>query len=185
MNNKKSSKAPKARQKPAKKSTTVLSVRFSSKEIDHLKQAAKLKGEATATFVRKTASKASVETINAMSRPAQSNAIERLAKEITKQLMGQGQVCISKLVQIAPDEYEDVELHMDRYTESTFGPGDDPRNATVAPDAVSESDIKQLMMALQHAAQPLSEALQKAILESQSVGDDSNDSDFRPIISVT
>jgi hypothetical protein len=163
----------------------VLSVRFSSEEIDHLKQAAKLKGEATATFVRKTASKASVETINAMSRPAQSNAIERLAKEITKQLMGQGQVCVSKMVQIAADDYEDVELHMDRYTECTYGPGEDPRNTTVSSDPVSESDMKQLMMALQHAAQPFSEALQKAILESQSVGDGIDDSDFRPIISLT
>lgn len=184
MTNKKSSKAPKTRQKPAKKSTTVLSVRFSSEEIDHLKQAAKLKGEATATFVRKTASKSSVETINAMSRPAQSNAIERLAKEITKQLMGQGQVCVSQIVQVGPSKYDEVDSRMDIYSE--FAPEDDPRGgAKVAPCAVSESDMKQLMMALQHAAQPFSEALQKAILESQSVGDDSDDSDFKPIIPMT
>ena len=180
MTKKKASKTTKTNEKPAANSTTVLSVRFSEEELEYVKQAAKLKGIPPATFVRKSATQASIEIINAMSDQKQRFALEKLAMAIAKHLKGKG---LLQITSIEPHEHGGID-YVTRNA-SSYGCIEDPEDPTfsrpqVIPKPLNKQDMAQLLLAIQHAAHPFIEALSDSL--QKDLGEE-GDPIFMPAIS--
>ena len=176
MAKKKASQRSKANKKPSPKSTSVLSVRFSTEETAHIKEASELEEVAVATFVRNAAAKEAIGVINAKRSPRQSFAIDRLSKEVAKHLKGQGSWTRDYTDIGENGPYRDSVTNSGPIVEDS-GFGDENITAITGLD---DKHMRQLVAVLTDATQYFAEVLANDLL--RQVDDPTEEEGFTPII---
>lgn len=156
-------------------STTVLSVRFSETELEHLKEAAELSNQPPATFVREAACRTAMDTINAGRERKQTRAIEQIAATIATNLI-EGRLVKEECFWNGDDiEYREVILRAIK-RESSPDPTD---HQVIKPVVLGDQEQEILTGVLEHAARPFAKALLDAISDLLAEKDDLG---FTPIV---
>lgn len=152
------------RSKPEASSTTVISVRFSEAELDHVKAAASILDQPPASWVRQAAVRASTETINALKDPKHAGLLARVSQQIAEAIVNR--------------EVEVTEYHGGSSTTTIthFYGEEEHLQARAVP--VDEKTLRTACQVLEHASSIFARALGAAI-ESRMAGDDV----FSPIAS--
>lgn len=173
------------KKKSQKESTagTVISVRFSSDELDRIKQAARVAQVPSATFVRKSALQMAVETINGFSDPKQELALSKLAQKIANRIAGKGDLI--ELTNFDVDPSGEPEMRTS-YIDGIYPYEEQkPSFEILEVRGLEAKDKEQLLLAVQLAAHPFVQALEsalKAIFNGEQMDEDVG---FQPTIMDT
>ncbi len=150
--------------KPETSSTTVISVRFSEAELEHVKAAASILDQPPASWVRQAAVRASTETINALKDPKHVGLLARVSQQIAEAI-------VNRQVEVT-DYHPGTGVPVTTITDF-YGETEDLQARAVPVD---EKTLRTACQALEYASSIFARALAAAI-ESRMAGDD----DFSPI----